>query len=95
MFQRLTTLAKSLVAEQFDGKVWAYAAVCIEAGVFGLGICVRDEPGYYPVPSWICCANTLDAAQDYADQLNRDRCFTLNQAAAVVSSSMRAGRIRA
>ena len=55
MFQRLTTLAKALVAEQFDGKAWAYAAVCIEAGTFGLGICVRDEPGYYPVPSWICC----------------------------------------
>ena len=95
MFQRLTTLAKALVAEQFDGKAWAYAAVCIEAGVFGLGICVRDEPGYYPVPSWICCGATLNAAQNYADELNRDREFTLDQAAAVVSSSMRAGRIRA
>ena len=37
MLNRLTTLAKGVIAEKFGGKVWAYAAVAVE-GTFGIGI---------------------------------------------------------
>ncbi len=94
MFQRLTAAGRYAIVEQFDSMVWAYAAVCIEAGVFGLGICVRGEPGYYPVPSWMCCGVTLEVAAHHADELNRDRGLA-EEAVEIVSSSMRHGRVRA
>ena len=87
MLNRLTTLAKGLIAEKFGGRVWAYSAVCVD-GTFGIGICVRNEQGFHPVPAWMSSAATLSDAQFYADVLNGERCFTEKQAAAVVASTM-------
>ena len=73
------------IKEQFAGKKFAFCAVSC-----GLGVAVKDESGYWPVPAHWYANDSYMANYDYADQLN-EHALGLEQieAGKIVLSSMR------
>jgi len=72
------------------GKVVALVALYVGPGtLWGLGIAVANEPGYIPVPTYWCHADTAEEMNAHVDQLNREL-FKLEpeQALSIIASTM-------
>lgn len=83
--------------ELVAGKAWAFVPVLAperSGSVFGLGVAVANEPGYYPVPLHWCHADTWDEAQAHAVELNREEGISEDAEMRIVCSSMAAGKVR-
>lgn len=70
-------------------RVWAFVAVTGEGCPARLGVAVRDEPGFYPVPEVWSYGDDLGEMQAHADALNAAEGLDLHAAALIVASSMR------
>ena len=71
------------------GKDYAFVAVLGEEHPARIGVAIRNEPGYYPVPEHWAHADTLEDMQAHVDELNAEAGLTLREAAVIIATSMR------
>ena len=76
------------IAGQFRKHPYAYAAVCLDEGGFGLGIAELDQPGFTPIPGGIFKADSYEAASDTAAGMNKHIGLEPWAAVKIVASSM-------
>lgn len=98
MIKKLSSLAIAELGidDLYPGKLWAFCAVIpdMKGGPgAALGISVANEPGYSPVPLFFCYGDNFNEMQDHADELNKERGMTIDQAARIVASSIAAGSV--
>lgn len=76
------------IIEMMAGKAYAYVGV-MSGDTYGLGLAVANEAGYNPIPLHWAQAENFDAANEMADELNREL-LGLNEIAAsrIVCSTM-------
>lgn len=68
---------------------WCFSATARSSGIYGLGIVVKDEPGYYPVPLQLAFYVTMESAWKAADYANGYVDIALARATSIIASSMR------
>ena len=71
----------------------AYTAVLLQEpwgeAQYGLGLAEQNQPGYWPIPAYLCHATTYDEVSDHAEKLNREMALSESEALRIVASSMR------
>lgn len=68
---------------------WAFVSVIGKHYGARLGLVVRDEPGYYPIPEFWAHADTMTEMDAHADELNAAEGLTPHQCTEIVISTMR------
>jgi hypothetical protein len=82
------------IEQQFAARQWAFTPVMGDYG-WQLGIAEANVAGYSPVPGFFCHADSYDEMADHADELNRERGLTDDEAARIIASSMARGKVAA
>jgi hypothetical protein len=75
-----------------EGKVWAFCPTPAEGDrpMYGLGIALANEQGYYPIPlAWVW-GDTWAEMSAHAESLNAEEGLSRLDAAKIVISTMRA-----
>lgn len=70
MKNQLPRYFHSHLVVRYAGKDWAYTPTIPASSGFGLGVAVRDEPGYFPIGKFMFNVDSYDEAQAEADRLN-------------------------
>lgn len=92
-----TTLRKLTPEGEFEcghrdwlsNKIWCYVAIA-DSGAH-LGVCVANEPGYYPVPRhwcWAAGASAYKKMCEHAEELNRANKLDTDACIRIVASTM-------
>lgn len=79
------------IAGAFAGKKYAFVAVVSDtsAKTFGVGIAVKDEPGYHPIESKIFQWDDYEEATAFCKQMNLHIGLDAVEVARIVTSTMR------
>jgi hypothetical protein len=83
----LSIEAQADIEDNVTGE-WAYTAVIVQDGLFGLGIAHRDVAGYTPISPAKASYGSYRAACKDADRLNATRGIGKEMAFEIVASSM-------
>lgn len=81
--------------EATQGKVWAFTAVMgkVHGEGWCLGVAVANEPGYWPISSFLAHSDSYEEMSAHADNLNREEGLDDKTAARIVCSTMAAGKV--
>jgi hypothetical protein len=72
--QGLSPAFQQHLKQLFANRTWAFVPVLSPEGIWGLGVAVAKQHGYYPIPLGECCAARVQGAYEaiaaYAVELN-------------------------